>query len=42
MTNVWPTIEYMYVSSVWDPHTQDQVSQIDIVQRCAARFMTSN
>lgn len=39
-TYVRPTLEY--ASSVWDPHTKDQVSQIEMIQRRAARFVKSD
>ncbi|XP_072043590.1 uncharacterized protein [Amphiura filiformis] len=39
-TYVRPTLEF--ASSVWDPHTKDQVSQIDMIQRRAARFVKSD
>ncbi|XP_072039548.1 gamma-aminobutyric acid type B receptor subunit 2-like [Amphiura filiformis] len=39
-TYVRPTLEF--ASSVWDPHTKDMVSQLDMVQRHAARFVESD
>ena len=36
-TYVRPTLEYS--SSLWDPHIKDQASQIEMVQRRAARFL---
>ena len=37
---VRPTLEY--AASIWDPHTTRQVTQIEKVQRRAARFVTRN
>ena len=37
---VRPTLEY--AASIWDPHTIRQVTQIEKVQRRAARFVTRN
>ena len=37
---VRPKLEYS--SSVWDPHTQDSISKIDMVQRRAARYTCNN
>ena len=34
---VRPTCEY--ASTVWDPHTQDNINKIEMVQRRAARFV---
>ncbi|XP_072033236.1 uncharacterized protein [Amphiura filiformis] len=39
-TYVRPTLEYS--STVWDPHTKDLSSKIDMVQRRAARFVLSD
>ena len=39
-TYVRPSLEYS--SSVWDPHTKELINQIEMVQRRAARFVTSN
>ena len=39
-TYVRPILEY--ASPVWDPHTKDLISQIDMVQRRAARFVKSD
>ena len=39
-TYVRPTLEYS--STVWDPHTIELTSQIEMVQRRAARFVTSD
>ena len=39
-TYVRPTLEYS--STVWDPHTKGLISQIDMIQRRAARFVLSN
>ena len=39
-TYVRPTLEYS--STVWDPHVKGLISQIDMVQRRAARFVLSN
>jgi hypothetical protein len=36
-TLVRPTVEYC--SAVWDPHTQDQIHQLEAIQRRAARFV---
>ena len=38
--NVRPTLEY--ASSVWDPHTKDLFSHIEMVQRRAARFVKAD
>ncbi|KAI8488948.1 hypothetical protein Bbelb_334660 [Branchiostoma belcheri] len=40
MALVRPQVEY--ACSVWDPHTQDQVGRIEMVQRRAARYVTNN
>jgi hypothetical protein len=37
---VRPHLEY--ASSVWDPHLQKHIQQIEMVQRRAARFIKSN
>ena len=39
-TLVRPKLEY--ASPIWDPHTKDKISQIEKVQRRAARWTTSN
>ena len=39
-TLVRPKLEY--ASHIWDPHTKDKISQIEKVQRRAARWTTSN
>ena len=39
-TLVRPLLEY--ASAVWDPHTKDQISKIEMVQRRAARWSISN
>ncbi|XP_071479519.1 uncharacterized protein [Diadema antillarum] len=39
-TYIRPTLEYS--SSVWDPHTKELISQIETVQRRAARFVLSD
>ena len=39
-TIVRPTLEY--AASIWDPHTIRQVTQLEKVQRRAARFATRN
>lgn len=39
-TYVRPTLEYS--STVWDPHTIELTTQIEMVQRRAARFVTSD
>ena len=39
-TYVRPILEYS--STVWDPHTKDLVSQIEMVQRRAARFVKAD
>ena len=39
-TYVRPTLEY--ASSVWDPHTIDLISHIEMVQRRAARFVKAD
>ena len=39
-TLVRPKLEY--ASPIWDPHTKDKISQIEKVQRRAARWITSN
>ena len=39
-TLVRPQLEY--ASAVWDPHTKDHISKIEMVQRRAARWTTSN
>jgi hypothetical protein len=39
-TYVRPTLEY--ASSVWDPHSKELVSKIDMVQRRAARFVKAD
>ena len=39
-TYVRPTLEFN--STVWDPHQQDLVSQLEMVQRRAARFVKSD
>ena len=38
-TYVRPALEYS--SSVWDPHTQDNINKLEKVQRRAARFTTN-
>ncbi|KAI8518059.1 hypothetical protein Bbelb_040760 [Branchiostoma belcheri] len=40
MALVRPSLEYG--CSVWDPHTKDQVSRVEMVQRRAARFVCSD
>ncbi|CAH1242244.1 Hypp6507 [Branchiostoma lanceolatum] len=40
MALVRPSLEY--ASSVWDPHTADQVSRVEAVQRRAARYVCNN
>ena len=40
-TYVRPTLE-IYASSVWDPHTKDLISHIEMVQRRAARFVKAD
>ena len=37
---VRPKLEY--ATSVWDPHTQSDITKIEAVQRKAARFVTSD
>ncbi len=37
---VRPHLEYC--SSVWDPHTKKNISRIEQVQRCAARYVTND
>ena len=32
----------LYASAVWDPHTKDHISKIEMVQRRAARWTISN
>ena len=39
-TYIRPTLEY--ASSVWDPHTKDLISHIEMVQRRAARFVKAD
>ena len=39
-TYVRPVLEYS--STVWDPHTKELISQIEMVQRRAARFVMSD
>ena len=39
-TLVRPQLEY--ASAVWDPHTKDHISKIEMVQRRAARWTISN
>ena len=39
-TYVRPTLEY--ASTVWDPHHTDLSDQVDMVQRCAARFVKAD
>ena len=39
-TYVRPTLEY--ASSVWDPHSKDLVSKIEMVQRRACRFVKAD
>ena len=39
-TYVRPTLEY--TSSVWDPHTKDLISHIEMVQRRAASFVKAD
>ena len=39
-TLVRPSIEY--ASAVWDPFSKNQISQLDSVQRRAARFVSNN
>ena len=36
---VRPKLEY--ATPVWDPHTQNQINQIEKIQRRAARFITN-
>ena len=37
---VRPTLSY--ASSVWDPYTQKNINQLEMVQRCATRFAFKN
>ncbi|XP_072019123.1 uncharacterized protein [Amphiura filiformis] len=37
---VRPTLEY--AASIWDPHTQKNITKLEKVQRSAARFVCSN
>ena len=39
-TYVRPILEY--ASTVWDPHTKELTSQLELVQRRAARFVTAD
>ena len=39
-TYVRPTLEYS--SSVWDPHTKELISDIEMIQRRAARFVMAD
>ncbi|XP_072039419.1 uncharacterized protein [Amphiura filiformis] len=39
-TFIRPTIEYC--SAVWDPYTQDQIYQLEAIQRRAVRFIKSD
>ena len=39
-TYVRPILEY--ASTVWDPHTKELTSQLEMVQRRAARFVTAD
>jgi hypothetical protein len=38
-TFVRPSLEY--ASTVWDPHTQDNINKVESIQRRAARFVTN-
>ena len=37
---VRPIIQYC--SKVWSPHTKEYVSKVEMVQRCAARYVTNS
>ena len=38
---VRPKVEYRYAASVWNPHTKEQISSIEKIQRMVARFVST-
>ena len=41
-TMVRPTLEYMYVATVWDPYLQKDIKAIEQIQRRAARYVLND